>query len=135
PQAGVRQGGAGEEAGFSRSLLIVPALTSTGDMAASFTFAAVLILGLVAPLMGLPSIPQPTGSILSTRGGFVTWATGTTMSVIDRNVSNGTRNQIIRNIQISNDPNLGSNFPVVNAKTNKIYVYLSTICSYSLSTQ
>jgi len=64
-------------------------------------------------------------------GGAFTPATGTTISVIDGNVTDHTWNKIIKNIQITNDPTLGSNFPAVNTKTNKIYVDLSTSGWYS----
>ncbi len=42
------------------------------------------------------------------------------MSVIDGKLIDHTWNKIIKNIQISNDPSLDSNFPAVNTKTNKI---------------
>lgn len=64
-------------------------------------------------------------------GGAFTPATGTTISVIDGNVTDHTWNKIIKNIHITNDPTLGSNFPAVNTKTNKIYVDLSTSGWYS----
>ena len=59
-------------------------------------------------------------------GGAFTPATGTTISVIDGNVTDHTWNKIVKNIETTNDPNLGSSFPAVNTKTNKIYVDLST---------
>jgi hypothetical protein len=40
------------------------------------------------------------------------------MSVIDGKLIDHTWNKIIKNIQISNDPSLDSNFPAVNTKTN-----------------
>ena len=83
--------------------------------------------------MASPSIPGPTVYILSKHreGGAFTPATGTTVSVIDGKVTDHTWNKIIKNIQITNDPTLGSNFPAVNTKTNKIYVDLSTNGWYS----
>ncbi len=55
-------------------------------------------------------------------GGAFTPETGTTVSVIDGNLTNHTWNKVIKNIQITNDPNYQSSFIVVNSKTNKIYV-------------
>jgi DNA-binding beta-propeller fold protein YncE len=74
-------------------------------------------------------------SVEASGGGAFTPATGWTMSVIDGKVTDGTWNKIIKNIQLSNDPNLGSNFPAVNTKTNKIYVDSGTSGSFTPSTQ
>jgi YVTN family beta-propeller protein len=61
-------------------------------------------------------------SVEASGGGAFTPATGWSVSVIDGNVTNHTWNQIIKNIPITNDPALGSQFMAVNTKTNKIYV-------------
>jgi DNA-binding beta-propeller fold protein YncE len=59
-------------------------------------------------------------------GGAFTPATSTTISVIDGNVTDHTWNKIVKNIETSKDPNLGTSFLAVNTKTNKIYADLST---------
>lgn len=68
-------------------------------------------------------------------GGAFTPGTGTTVSVIDGNVTDGTWNQIIKNIEIIHESGQDSEFLAVNTKTNKIYVDSFTAGTFMPSTQ
>jgi hypothetical protein len=65
---------------------------------------------------------NPFYSVEFPGGGALTPETGTSVSVMDVNVTDHTWNKIIKNIQISNDPNYTSSILVVNSKSNKSYV-------------
>jgi YVTN family beta-propeller protein len=68
-------------------------------------------------------------SVEASGSGAFTPVTGWSVSAIDGNLTNHTWNQIIKNIPISNESNVGGQFLAVNTKTNKIYAGVALFSS------